>query len=161
MSREAGNYHVIQGGTWKVAKWEPSRFGSPIDGHWHIAGYRRSFLDGELDQIGPRILPPDLDDDLPRRYELQRAEYKLARERLMILANEALELEAKLKALFALMDEADDALDKDTYEQKRKDEFDTPDDAEWWIRAGTERKCAKVFAEIDRLRKSMGGSCVS
>lgn len=50
-----------------------------------------------------------------------------------------------LQALFALADEADDALDKDTYEQKRHDDFDTPDDAEWWIRAGTERKCVKVF----------------
>src|ERR1700679_3497679 len=67
MDRDAGNYHVIQGGTWKVAKWEPSRIASPISGHWYVAGYRRSFLDGELDQIGPRILPPDLEDRLPAK----------------------------------------------------------------------------------------------
>ena len=88
-----------------------------------------------------------------QRYEAQAAEYKLARERLMALADEALKRDAALKSLFALMDDADDALDKDTYDQKRRDDFDTPDDAEWWIRAGTARKCGKVFLEIDRLRR--------
>jgi hypothetical protein len=60
-----------------------------------------------------------------------------------------------LDALFSLMDEADDALDRDTYEQNRKSEFDAPDDAEWWIRAGTARRCDKVFAEIDRIRRAI------
>ena len=92
------------------------------------------------------------------RYEAQAAEYKLARERLLALVDEVLQREAQFKALAELMDEADDALDKDTYEQKRKDDFDIPDDAEWWIRAGTERKCAKVFLEIDRIRRSMDSS---
>ena len=56
--------------------------------------------------------------------------------------------------LFDLMDEADGALDKDTYEQKVRDDYDAPDDAEWWVRAGTVRKCQKVFAEIDRIRRA-------
>lgn len=58
-----------------------------------------------------------------------------------------------LAPLFALMDEADEALDKHTYDQARRDEYDAPDDAEWWIRAGTARKINKVFAEIERLRR--------
>lgn len=57
-------------------------------------------------------------------------------------------------ALFELMDEADGALDEDTYEQSRRDEFDTPDDAEWMVRAGTCRKINRVFAEIDRIRRA-------
>ena len=59
-----------------------------------------------------------------------------------------------LTTLFDLMDEAEDALDKDTYEQIRHAEFDPPDDAELWIRSGTHTKCQKVFAEIDRIRRA-------
>jgi hypothetical protein len=99
----------------------------------------------------------DPPSDWQQRYEAQAKEYKLARERLLALADEALRRDAEFRALATLMDEADDALDKDTYDQKRRDEFDTPDDAEWWISAGTERKCVKVFTEIDRIRRSMDG----
>ena len=104
-------------------------------------------------------------DDPPNewqlRYEAQAAEYKLARERLLALADEALRYEAEFRALADLMDDAGGALDKDTHDQKRRDEFDAPDYAEWWIRAGTERKVSKVFAEIDRIRRSMDGSRVT
>jgi len=92
-----------------------------------------------------------------RRFDAQAAEYKLARERLMVLADEAIRREAEFKALADLMDVADCALDKDTYDQKSRDDFDAPDDAEWFIQAGTERKISKVFAEIDRIRRSIAG----
>src|SRR5690349_4653634 len=63
-------------------------------------------------------------------------------------------IEAALPALFDLMDAADDALDKDTYEQFRKDEFDPPNDAEYSVCAGTVLKCEKVFEAIDKLRRA-------
>lgn len=59
-----------------------------------------------------------------------------------------------MSPLFALMDVADEALDKDTIGQKKDGRFDAPDDAEWWVQAGTVRKIDAVFLEIDRIRRS-------
>lgn len=58
-----------------------------------------------------------------------------------------------LARLFELMDSADEALDHDTYPQKKDGRFDAPDDAEWTVQAGTVRKIDAVFLEIDRLRR--------
>lgn len=58
LGRAAGNYHVIQGGKWQVAKWEPSKLVAAIPGYWHIAGFRRAFHEGEITQVGPRIHAP-------------------------------------------------------------------------------------------------------
>lgn len=60
----------------------------------------------------------------------------------------------QITRLFKLMDAADDALDKDTYEQKRRDDFDAPDDAEWSVQAGTCRKITAVFMTVERLRRA-------
>jgi len=59
---------------------------------------------------------------------------------------------AELIELLALMDAADGALDKDTYDQSLRDEFDAPDDADYSVCAGTVRKCSAVFAAIEKLR---------
>ncbi len=48
-----------------------------------------------------------------------------------------------------LLDAADDALDKETYDQKRKDNFDAPDDAEYYVSVGTIRKINDVFQALD------------
>jgi hypothetical protein len=65
--------------------------------------------------------------------------------------------EPDLNKLFTLMDSADEALDKETYDEKKRDDFDTPDDAEWVVTAGTCRKAEKVFAEVDRIRRHFNG----
>jgi hypothetical protein len=57
-----------------------------------------------------------------------------------------------LKHLFTLMDVADEALDKETYDQFHKEELDLPDDCEIWITVGTTEKINKVFAAIESLR---------
>lgn len=54
--------------------------------------------------------------------------------------------------ILALMDDADGALDNDVYEQKRAEELDAPDDAEWTVRAGTVRKIEKLFIAISEFR---------
>ena len=59
-----------------------------------------------------------------------------------------------LTKLFELMDLADEALDRDTYPQKKDHRYDAPDDAEWPVQAGTVRKIDAVFLEIDRLRRA-------
>ncbi len=58
----------------------------------------------------------------------------------------------ELIELLTLMDAADSALDKDTYDQSLRDEFDAPDDADYSVCAGTVRKCSAVFAAIEKLR---------
>lgn len=63
--------------------------------------------------------------------------------------------QAELVELLALMDAADSALDKDTYDQSLRDEFDAPDDADYSVCAGTVRKCSAVFAAIEKLRNRM------
>lgn len=70
-------------------------------------------------------------------------------------AKEAVDLPAALSAIFALMDEADSALDKETYDQHLRGEFDLPDDCEMWITAGTDRKITKVFGALDALRRKI------
>ena len=58
-------------------------------------------------------------------------------------------------ALFSAVDAADDALDKETFEQMwRRDRLDLPDDAEVVITAGTQRKINRVFREIENLRRA-------
>ena len=52
----------------------------------------------------------------------------------------------------ALIDAADGALDEETYEQKRKDNFDPPDDAEYTVTVGTIRKINDVFQGLDGRR---------
>jgi hypothetical protein len=59
----------------------------------------------------------------------------------------------ELAVLFDLMDEADDALDKDTYDQFSRDEFDPQNDSDYSVRAGTIIKCNKVFKAIEQLRR--------
>ena len=63
--------------------------------------------------------------------------------------------QAELVELLALMDVADGALDKDTYDQSLHDEFDAPDDADYSVCAGTVRKCSAVFAAIEKMRNRM------
>lgn len=53
-----------------------------------------------------------------------------------------------------LMDEADGALDKDTYDQMRELN-EPPDDAEVWIRVGTRRKINVLFNAIAELRRAL------
>lgn len=62
--------------------------------------------------------------------------------------------EVDLAELFALMDEADGALDKDTYKQRLQDNFDAPDDAEYCVLMGTIRKCDALFRAIEKMRSS-------
>ncbi len=71
---------------------------------------------------------------------------------LAALPTEPLITQAELAELLALMDAADSALDKDTYDQSLRDEFDAPDDADYSVCAGTVRKCSAVFAAIEKLR---------
>lgn len=66
-----------------------------------------------------------------------------------------------LEHLFKLMDDADDALDKDTYEQLCRDEFDPPDDADYSVCAGTTIKCNKVFNQIEAIRRDFGAALAS
>lgn len=57
LQREPGHYHVKVQGEWRVATMKRSW---SID-TWHVAGYGaggRSVYTAELDEIGPRILPP-------------------------------------------------------------------------------------------------------
>jgi len=60
-----------------------------------------------------------------------------------------------LEAIFALMDEADSALDKETYDDWRRGEFDLPDDAELVITVKTDRKVNKVFEALHKLRREL------
>lgn len=60
--------------------------------------------------------------------------------------------EIDLAELFSLMDEADSALDKDTYKQRLQDNFDAPDDAEYCVLMGTIRKCDALFRAIEKMR---------
>ena len=57
-----------------------------------------------------------------------------------------------MNEIFALMDAADGALDRETYEQFRRDDFDTPDDCEIWVTASTVRKINRLFSALDKLR---------
>lgn len=66
-------------------------------------------------------------------------------------------LRPMLEHLFKLVDDADQALDEDTYEQLRKDEFDPPNDADYSVRAGTTIKCNRVFNHIESIRNSLKG----
>lgn len=59
---------------------------------------------------------------------------------------------AELVELLALMDAADSALDKDTFDQFMRDDCNAPDDADYSVCAGTVRKCSAVFAAIEKLR---------
>ncbi len=58
-----------------------------------------------------------------------------------------------LADLRALLDVADDALDKETYEQTRKDNFDPPLDAEYQVTVGTIQKINAVFQALDAKLK--------
>lgn len=60
-----------------------------------------------------------------------------------------------LEQLFKAADEADDALDKDTYEQYRRAEFDPHVDDEIWVRAGTAIKCDLVFNLVDNIKRTL------
>ena len=60
-----------------------------------------------------------------------------------------------LEDLFSLMDAADSALDRDTYDQSLRDEFDAPDDADYSVCAGTVRKCSAVLAAIEKMRAAL------
>jgi RecJ-like exonuclease len=53
-----------------------------------------------------------------------------------------------ISRLRTLADAAEEALDHDTYEQKRSHDFDPPDDAELTIRAGTVRKIEALIAAL-------------
>lgn len=53
-----------------------------------------------------------------------------------------------------LLDDADEALDKDTFEQIKAHDYDAPDDAEYTISAGTHRKINRLFAALDHQLKS-------
>ena len=54
-----------------------------------------------------------------------------------------------------LMDAADAALDDDTYEQIKAQNFDAPDDCEIWITAGTRRKINELFLLISQWRSPL------
>lgn len=56
------------------------------------------------------------------------------------------------RTLVTLMDAADGALDRETYDQFRASDFDAPADAEFTITVGTIRKINAVFSAISRLR---------
>jgi len=64
-------------------------------------------------------------------------------------------LHVELAAIFALMDEADSALDKETYDDWRRGEFDLPDDCELVITVKTDRKINKVFEALNALRQKI------
>jgi len=70
----------------------------------------------------------------------------------------SLDVTDELEALFRLMDIAVCALDKDTYSQSLRDEFDAPDDADYSVCAGTVRKCNAVFAAIEKIRAILTGT---
>ena len=53
--------------------------------------------------------------------------------------------------LRALLDDADAALDKETYDQIKSYDFDAPDDAEVTISVGTERKINRLFSALDKF----------
>jgi len=76
-------------------------------------------------------------------------------ERLLSSSKAEGEMREALEKLFVLMDAADDALDKDTYDQNVRDNFDAPDDAEYVVRSGTTRKCNAVFVAIEKLRGTL------
>lgn len=63
--------------------------------------------------------------------------------------------DAAMAEILALMDAADEALDQETYDQFRRDEFETIDEDDLTVTAGTVRKINKVFAALDRHRKAM------
>lgn len=58
-----------------------------------------------------------------------------------------------LPAIFALMDSADDALDKDTYDQFAAANWEPNGDAEFTVYVSTIRKCFNVFEALDKLRR--------
>lgn len=60
--------------------------------------------------------------------------------------------EKHLRELRVLLDRAEEPLDKETYEQKRRTDFDAPDDMEVVITFGTLRK---VEALINFLNQTM------
>ncbi len=61
---------------------------------------------------------------------------------------------SSLDRLYELMDVAEEALDRDTYPQKKEGRFVAPNDVEWTVQAGTVRKIDAVFLEIDRMRRA-------
>lgn len=90
----------------------------------------------------------------PLGKEIIRLESELAaeRERREVLA-------ARVSVLFEIMDAADDALDKDTYDEVRRESAhfgrDIPADCAISITYGTRSKINKVFLAIDQIRNSL------
>ena len=61
------------------------------------------------------------------------------------------DLARAIEAAHELVEPADSELDKDVYDQKRAEELDAPDDAEWWVKAGTVRKIEAAFTAVYKI----------